>query len=231
MKKIKILSGATLKHIALFTMLCDHVNKAIFVNMSVAGAVPTAVMVLSACFDILGRIALPIFAFLLVEGFFNTRSRGKYLRNLLVFAVISEIPFNMFTGGELLIDWHQNIYFTLALGFGMIWLIDVIKRRTKLWLLPAVPIIGVACLVSMFGSFDYDFFGILTIALFYLLRGRWFCPAVAFLPLVKTPWAGLGYLATYLYNGERGKQCKWFNYWFYPAHLLVIGIIRMVFFN
>ena len=76
-------------------MLIDHVNKAlIYPNLVSNDGVLTTV---SNIFDIIGRIAFPLFCFLLVEGFFKTRCRKKYLLNLLIFGVISEVPFDMFT--------------------------------------------------------------------------------------------------------------------------------------
>ena len=93
--KIQFLSGASLKLIAILSMLIDHVNKAlIYPNLTSNDGVLTVV---SNLFDIIGRIAFPLFCFLLVEGYFKTRSRKKYLFNLLLFGVISEVPFDMFT--------------------------------------------------------------------------------------------------------------------------------------
>lgn len=88
MNKLKTLSGAQLKYIAFTTMLIDHVNKAlIYPNLN--GGI---LLVISDIFDILGRIAFPIFIFLLIEGYFRTTNRWKYLGMLLLFGIISEIP-------------------------------------------------------------------------------------------------------------------------------------------
>ena len=93
MNKLKTLSGAQLKYIAFTTMLIDHVNKAlIYPNLN--GGI---LLVISDIFDILGRIAFPIFIFLLIEGYFRTTNRWKYLGMLLLFGIISEIPYDMFT--------------------------------------------------------------------------------------------------------------------------------------
>ena len=90
--KIQI-NGATLKYIAFFSMFIDHFNKAIITPLL---NYQQPLVFISSLFDIIGRIAFPIFAFMIVEGFYKTNSRWKYLRNLLVFAVISEIPYDMF---------------------------------------------------------------------------------------------------------------------------------------
>ena len=87
-KKFQWLSGASLKLIAIISMLLDHTNKALIYPYltSSDGFLAT----LSDLFDIIGRIAFPLFCFMLIEGFFKTRSRIKYLRNLLIFGIISE---------------------------------------------------------------------------------------------------------------------------------------------
>lgn len=91
-EKIKLLSGAQLKYIAFASMLIDHVNKTFFIYFN-----SKALIVMSELFDILGRIAFPIFISLLVEGYFKTRNRWRYLGTLLVFGIISEVPFDMCT--------------------------------------------------------------------------------------------------------------------------------------
>ena len=229
--KMKCLSGATLKYIALITMLIDHTDKAILFQYLVMDNPPAAAIWISGAFDILGRIAFPLFAFLLVEGFYHTRNKAKYLRNMLVFAVVSEIPFNMYTGGELFVTWHQNIFFTLAIGLCVIWGIESLKQRTDKWIPLAIGAVLLGCLVATLGQTDYSYQGILVIALFYLFHDNKFKSLIAFIPLLKTPWAILGFAITNLYNGERGKQYKWFNYWFYPVHLLILGLIRMYYFG
>ena len=78
-------------------MLIDHVNKAlIYPNLDGSAGL----QIISDLFDILGRIAFPLFMFLLVEGYFKTRSRWKYLLYLLGFGVISEVPFDLFTTSQ-----------------------------------------------------------------------------------------------------------------------------------
>ena len=94
LEKIQIFSNAQLKYIAFLSMLIDHVNKAlIYPNLKVSGGL----QILSDLFDILGRIAFPLFIFMLVEGYIKTRSRVKYLAFLLGFGIISEVPFDLFT--------------------------------------------------------------------------------------------------------------------------------------
>ncbi|MBO5929551.1 MAG: conjugal transfer protein TraX [Clostridia bacterium] len=230
MKQINGLSGAVLKHVALITMVFDHVNKVVIFPLFITENPSMLAVIISEVFGVLGRFAFPLFCFLLVEGFCHTRSRVRYLRNLLFFAAVSEIPFDLFVGGEFFVVWQQNVFFTLAIGFAVIWLLDVFKEKTKYWGLLAVPTVIAGCLVAMVAETDYSFYGVLVITLLYLLRSRpLVASVVAFIPLLKTPWALPAFLATNFYNGERGRQWKWFNYWFYPVHLLLLGIFRLIY--
>ena len=103
-ERIKIFSGAQLKYIAFLSMFIDHTNKALIYPNLDGGALNR----LSDFFDILGRIAFPIFIFLLVEGYFHTSTKWRYLVTLLVFGVISEVPFDMCTSARLVeINWNN----------------------------------------------------------------------------------------------------------------------------
>ena len=93
LKPYQILSGAKLKYIAFISMLIDHTNNALITPMLNGKG---ALLYISNVFSIIGRIAFPIFMFFLIEGFFKTRSRKKYLASLLIFGLISEVPFDMF---------------------------------------------------------------------------------------------------------------------------------------
>ena len=103
-ERIKIFSGAQLKYIAFLSMFIDHTNKALIYPNLDGGALNR----LSDFFDILGRIAFPIFIFLLVEGYFHTSTKWRYLVTLLVFGVISEVPFDMCTSARFVeINWNN----------------------------------------------------------------------------------------------------------------------------
>ena len=125
-EKIRIFSGAQLKYLAFISMLIDHVNKAlIYPNLDGSAGL----QIISDLFDILGRIAFPLFMFLLVEGYFKTRSRWKYLLYLLGFGVISEVPFDLFTTSQVFEPNWNNIMFTLAAVLITIWSIAHITRK------------------------------------------------------------------------------------------------------
>ncbi|MCI6019563.1 MAG: conjugal transfer protein TraX [Clostridiales bacterium] len=229
--KIQFLSGAWLKLIAIVSMLIDHVNKALIYPNLVSNN--GALTVVSNLFDIIGRIAFPLFCFMVVEGYFKTRSRKKYLLHLLIFGVISEVPFDMFTTASFFnMNWN-NVMFTLALVLITIWIIDILKEKMQnlpkaLWYFVSLIIVLIICIAAMYLSLDYEHHAILIGYFFYLfhdipLAAIPFCYA----SMYTQPWALLGFGLTLTYNGERGKQNKMFNYWFYPVHLLILGILRL----
>lgn len=230
-KAYQILNGAQLKYIAFLSMLLDHVNNAI-VTPYLTGSGP--LLHISNLLSILGRIAFPIFMFFLVEGFFNTRSRSKYLRNLLIFGLISEIPFDLFTSKVFFDKNWNNMMFTLALSLVTIWIVDILKEKIAAkskagWYGASVLVVAFMCGVAMFLSLDYDYHAIIVAYLFYLLRDRPVAAAgLGYLSIIKELWSGLGFLATLTYNGERGKQYKWLNYAFYPVHILILAVLRFV---
>ena len=137
-------------------MFIDHFNKAI-ITPFLTGTGP--MVIITTIFDILGRIAFPIFAFMVVEGFFKTKSRWSYLRNLLIFAVISEIPYDMFQSAEFVNTWSQNILWGLALGLFTIMVIDRLKdyiKKRPLWIFVSLLIVALSSLGSMLISSDYE---------------------------------------------------------------------------
>lgn len=225
---IKIFSGAQLKYIAFLSMLIDHVNKALIYPILTGKGF---LNFLSDTFDILGRIAFPIFMFFLVEGFFKTRNRFRYLLYLTVFGVISEIPFDLCQSAVIFQPYSNNVMFTLALTLVMIWIIDELRVPTKIFWYPiSIVIVAGTCLLSMIWGLDYEWHGILIGYFFYIFRNNPILAIIGgYLSLIKTPWALLGFGLTLTYNGERGKQNKILNYSFYPVHLLILGLLRLLF--
>ena len=231
--KIRIFSGAQLKYIAFLSMLIDHVNKALMYPLLTENGFLRYV---SDVFDILGRIAFPIFMFFLVEGFFKTRNRFKYLLYLIVFGIISEIPFDLFQSAVLFQPNSNNVMFTLALALVMIWVIDELKVPKSyiippvLWFPVSIIIVITVCLLSMIWGLDYEYHGILIAYFFYIFRNNPILSIIGgYLSIFKTPWALLGFGLTLTYNGKRGKQNKILNYLFYPVHLLILGLLRLYF--
>ena len=227
--KIKFLSGAQLKTIAILSMLEDHINKALIYPNLVSN--DGLLAFLSDFFDIIGRIAFPLFCFLLVEGYFKTRNRKKYLLQLLLFGFLSEVPFDMSTTASFFnMNWN-NVMFTLALVLITIWSIDVIKEKMQklpklLWYLVSIMIVILMCIATMYFSLDYEHHAILIGYFFYLFYDQLLLAIpLGYASMYTEPWSLLGFGLTLTYNGQRGKQYKMLNYWFYPVHLLIIGAL------
>lgn len=224
-----VFSGFWLKMIAIVTMLIDHLGATLFPEQTWMRYV--------------GRIAFPIFCFLIVEGFIHTRDVKKYSIRLLIFALISEIPFDLAFSNKIF-DWgHQNVFFTLFLG--LLCLI-AIEWNTKVSL-KVLSVIGAALIATVFVT-DYSGAGVLLIVSFYLFRRNKLKMLIAFFLINSILLSRLFYI-TYLleanklfeiciqdyailsmipielYNGSRGIKMKWFFYLFYPVHLIIIFLI------
>ena len=221
------INGAVLKYIAFISMFIDHFNKAI-ITPKLNYQEP--LVTISTIFDIMGRIAFPIFAFMIVEGFYKTKSRGKYLRNLLIFAIISEIPYDMFQSKVFINNRSQNIMWALALGLLTLIIIDKLKEKINnkyAWLGFSILIVGVNSIIATLLSFDYDYYSIIIIFILYLFYDKRFVGSlISYLVIIKEVYAILGFAVINFYNGEKGRQNKLFNYLFYPVHLLIFGICR-----
>ena len=225
-ERIKIFSGAKLKYIAFASMLIDHFNKAI-IYPNLDGGLFNRI---SDLFDILGRIAFPIFIFLLIEGYFHTRNKWKYLGTLLLFGIISEVPFDMCTSAVFFEPNWNNIMFTLSFVLAIIWVIDVLKEKLNkpLWYVVSILIVAVMCFVAMNLGLDYEHHAVLIGYFMYIFNDIYiYSIPFCYVSMFKEPWALLGFGLNLTYNGERGRQNKLFNYLFYPVHLLILGIIRM----
>lgn len=229
--KLCIFSGAQLKYIAFSSMLMDHVNKAlIYPFLSGEGIL----QYISDAFEILGRIAFPLFAFFLVEGFFKTGNRKKYLFSLVFFGIISEIPFDMFQSSVFFEPNSNNVMFTLALMLITIWSIDVLKVKLQklpkyIWYLISFVVVGIMCIISMVTGLDYEYHAIMIGYFFYIFYDKpVFAIFSGYLAIFKELWSLSGFGLILTYNGKRGKQNKLLNYCFYPVHLLILGILRMI---
>ena len=228
----KGISGSTLKMIAVVSMTIDHTAATILARYLVSGGLSSQGWY--DCYRLMrgiGRIAFPIYCFLLIEGFLHTSNRTKYAGRLLLFAAISEIPFDMAFSGKILEFSYQNVFFTLFIGLLTIMLIAKAERQQTLG-----PALRSLCFVGiMFGGMgcatllrtDYSYYGVMCIVVLYLFRQNrlvqvlagcasfcwWELPAVtAFIPV-------------YFYNGKRGLRMKYFFYFYYPVHLFILCLI------
>lgn len=266
-KRFLFLDSDTLKMIAILTMLIDHIAAAcIWPALSLLGAEQYESWYgIYRILRNIGRTAFPIFAFLLVEGFFHTHSRKKYIGRLVLFTVLSEIPYNMAFHGTLLYSNDQNVFWTLSIGFFVIWgLEELYKRYETGWKLIkkngmwentngvvngkgkayyqmmtcflAVMLILAGWLVATLLRTDYKGYGILLIVLFYFGKHAKVWPVLTciggYLLFLWEPYCLGGFLLILFYNGTRkprGKGFQYFFYLFYPVHLLILGLIRVVF--
>ena len=228
----KCLSNFDLKLIAIITMTIDHIGVVFgtpFYNLLRA----------------VGRLSFPIFAFLLTEGYVHTKSFSKYFFRLLVLALISEVIYDYVFYGSFIYIGANNIFFTLALGLLTLFLLDkskgLINRyfKDKVDLFIILPITYLLIIVVMglmgeFLNFSYGMLGILVISFFYLFKKNF--PLTVLSVSLSTLILGdtmqyfslLSLILIYFYNKKLGKKCKVFFYLYYPLHILVLGVIRML---
>lgn len=197
LKPVFGLSGSALKVIALISMVIDHVALYLMEDGTV----------LYETMRCVGRIAFPVFAFLIAEGFIHTRSRYRYFFTLLGFAVISEIPWYLLNGA----DGTHNVMFTLALGVLTLIVLENLLQRSLV--LGFIWTVGMAGLASWLGV-DYEWRGILIIVIFYLFNGyghsftysrdmQFFC-TFALMMHYGVMGSVVACMILYVYNGTRG---------------------------
>lgn len=220
----KSIDASALKWIAVIAMLIDHFAIAIYWQTD------NRVYGVYRLLRYAGRISFPIFCFLLVEGFFYTKNIGKYIGRCFLFALISEIPYDMAIKGTICHWQTQNIYFTLTLGLCALFLIEKIKGTDLMHVLGQMIVIAVFCYIADILEVDYHWRGILFIVMFYYCRNmgkKVICMSgiFAFAYEITAP---LAFIPIYYYNGKRGKQFKYLFYLIYPLHLLLYGIVRVL---
>ena len=166
------ITASALKTIALVTMLIDHLGMTVVYELEQRYLQNAGVNgIISAYMRAIGRIAFILYAFLLVEGFVNTSDRRKYVIRLLAGAVISEIPFDLAGGGKWFDPWDQNIFFTLAIGFCTIWVLESLKEnRYRIGFGFLTVFAGL--LLAEIVRCDYGCMGVGLIVVFYLFRWR-----------------------------------------------------------
>ena len=279
-EKMKGLTGAALKTICIVAMFVDHIAGSLILRWNAEGGDMQSLFMnlpaflggdmsyedLYRMFKTIGRIVFPIFCFFLVEGFYYTKSRVKYASRLFAFAFISELPFDwaFFVYPSITEDGlfnlmpqfeHQNVFFTLGIGFGLMCALDEIRKliykltakKATAWkilrvalcvIAYAIVILSVSLLANAMHT-DYSGLGIFAIAIMYLVYlsngsdselKKWrrvlaFVLGISLLNVFNNP--GITVVTTlliYLYNGQRGKQSKYFFYAFYPGHILLLAV-------
>lgn len=234
------LTAAQLRWIALGAMLLDHLW---------AMVVPGNQWMTYA-----GRLAFPIFAFQITEGFLHTSDFRRYALRLLAFACVSEIPFDLMYASTPFYPFHQNVMFTLLLGLLAIRGLDRARqeRTAKAAALGLLALLG-AWLAGVLGMTDYGGMGVLTVAVFYVFRGfplAWlgrlaclfllnmvffrgeYLTAEIFGRTLELQTQGFALLALVpigLYGGEKGRggrALQYGSYAFYPLHMLALYLIK-----
>lgn len=261
--KNKGISQETLKLIACVTMLIDHIGATLVELLFMRNPVDSPEHIWLQCLffgmRLIGRIAFPIYCFLLVEGVHHTRNSKKYGLRLFIGMLLSEIPFDLaFSGTWMEYKWtlttpllgfepeFNSVMMTLLLGFGML---EAMKRVKGFW--KAVVILPFYILAEALHT-DYAGMGILLIAVFALTRGREKetllrvigCAAILCADLDIMLKYGLGssmesfamlaLIPIGLYDGRKrtnSKAVQWAFYLFYPVHIAVLALLQWLIFD
>lgn len=231
-------SGSQLKWIAIFAMLLDHTAKIISFQPVMMQSVPFGVeehpiigfsQKIFPLFIMIGRLAFPLFCFLLVEGFTHTSNKKRYATRLFLFALISEIPFDLAFSHRLIDFESQNVFFTLFIGLMVIIGLEKFKAFSICNVMCSIIIVGIGIFLAEFLCVDYGgWIGILLIITLYLFKDLPLlkCIIGALVLLQNSLFGLIAFIPIYFYNGKRGKQWKYFFYWFYPVHLIVLFAIQ-----
>lgn len=213
------MNGFRLKMIAFASMVVDHVGYVFFPEMGFM--------------RIIGRLAFPIFAFLVAEGVYRTKDLKKYLLRMLGAAIVTEVIFDLAFYGQWFHIGHQNVMFTFSLVIAGYMLMEKLSHNQKdlKWLVA----FGVAFLGSML-RVDHGMFGIMIVMVFILMRDqKYYKFLLAALIMVSYTLLGSQYYAfsalaiplLYLYDNRQGIRAKYLFYVLYPGHLLVIFLIQV----
>ena len=207
----------TLKLIAVLTMLCDHIAF-IFINMLEHEALYRGMR-------IVGRISFPIFCFVLVQGFLSTKDIKKYIFRLSIFALLSEIPFDLAFYKTPFAPGQQNVLFTMLIG---LFVLAGIQKYEENLLWEGI-ILAAGCALAYALKTDYSYFGVVLIFTFYVLRHNKKSQMFGAI-LLSAAYGGIE-----LYAAFALPFCYWFDpqkkeiqlpryffYAFYPLHLLIL---------
>ena len=212
-----MIDRSVLKWIAVLTMVIDHVGAILF---------PDQIWM-----RVIGRVAFPVYAYCLAEGFRYTSDYRRYLGRLALFAILSEIPFDLAFYGVPFSFAHQNVFFTLTLGLILLWVLERFREQ----LLLCAGAFAVLCFLAQALHMDYGAGGLLMVFAFYLAQqgtSPWIGWGIfVFINLFGyaggVQWAAiLALLPIGLYSGKAGKRKQRFFYWIYPLHLLLLWVIE-----
>lgn len=236
------ISSFGLHVLAMMFMLCDHMWATLFPGLE--------------WLTCAGRLAYPIFAFMIAEGYTHTHDLRKYMLRLLFWAAVTEIPFNLMYGESVFYPFHQNVLWTFLISLLMIILIEKCRAKFK----PAVSVI-LSVLIALLGyvagyaaMVDYFGEGVLMVLMFYFFRApnlknrllQLICMYILNVELLgglcytftlfgqdfefpQQGFALLSLIPVWLYSGRQGfhsKAFRYFCYAFYPVHMLLLVGVR-----
>jgi len=238
-KRIK-LSSDNLKIIAIISMIIDHLAFGLlhlYLQKNSFSLEPNTFTRLNTVYDVLrdiGRTAFPIFAFFLVEGFFHTRNVKKYALRLALFALISEVPFDLAFYQTTYYPEHQNVMLSLLIGLITLMLFDYIKKlpeySTVLRVVLYICVSAAAMDLAQLLYCDYKWKGILLIIVLYFFHEAKHFKLIAGAAVVSwKKFAPISFLFLYFYDETKkpSRKMKYIFYAFYPAHLLLIYFIAL----
>ncbi|MDO5444258.1 MAG: TraX family protein [Eubacteriales bacterium] len=190
-EKCSGLSSAGLRNIAEISMLIDHTAQTLYMTyLRSSGIEDCYTDPLFSAMIFIGRLAFPIFAFLLAEGAHHSRDRMKYACRLAVLSLVSIIPFRLAFSSQGVPS--SNVFFTLLAGLLTIMVTEKIRDQFNshseflIRFLQAFAVICI-CTICLAINSDYDLFGVLLILIFYFLRENRskmiLCAALLFIPL------------------------------------------------
>ena len=230
--KASYMTSFMLRFAALATMFIDHAGYVLYPRLG--------------WMRIVGRVSFPLFCFLIAQGFRHTRSLPKYALRLALFACASEGIYNLVFSGKFTVLSARNVFFALLLALGALaaW-----RHFLPKWPLGALLSVLAACILAVVTKTDYSFWGVLLCLCFYLAGDSKPNQALALVATlgvftlyrfltraasanwIWTQWYCLASLPLILlYNGKPGfRGGKWAFYLLYPAHLLLLWLIKHVF--
>ena len=220
------ISGNALKLFALLCMTIDHIGAHILNDYT--------------SFRIIGRLAFPIFAYMIAEGCKYTKNKLKYFLTIFIEGVI--IQFFIFLLSD---STHMNVLITFSLSIGLIYAFDYSLRSENNynWVIPLMGIIFVMVIcgelpegfLSEYFHIDYGFFGVMLPVMVYIFENKvlkllMFTAGLVFLSISLAPiqwWCLLSVIPIALYSGERGKlKIKYLFHIYYPIHIVIILAIE-----
>ena len=233
------IDALTLKLLAMAFMLLDH-------TWATVWSVPW--------FTVIGRLAFPIFAFQIVEGFFQTSNRKNYMKRMLGFALLSEIPFNLMVADSMVFPLHQNVMFSFFIALLLMNFMERNRRQPLRFVGVSVVCLLLGLVLGLVTFVDYYHYGIMMVLLFYWTHGLRFGWVIQLLGMlyINDSMAGLVYpvelfgqsmeigqqmfavlalVPIWLYNGKQGyhsKAVQYACYAFYPTHMLLLYVLSLM---